>query len=144
MRDDIAKRVILEEGKKEQGIKNIELLATVFRVLLEERRMDCFDEYFDKSVRIEQNFREPMGYEDVRLFGEKEILAYEKVQFLPFLLAIACGNTVTVCFDRRSYKDGELAEMSKFTSIFEFAPNNKIRRITETSVQMLVAPKSSS
>ena len=127
-----AKKVVIETKNEKRSSKNIQLVIDIYRILLQDRQMERFSEYFSSNLQIYKDF-EKWDYATTERYGKHMLEKYDRVSFLPFEIVIACDEYVTARYIGRLENHGKVEKEIQFTSVYHISPEGKIDRIDETS-----------
>jgi len=123
---------VLDKGNPDLSRGNINVTASAFYVLIEQKDLSLFSTLMSPDLRIYKN-NEVWDYHETLSYLKQLNSKYEKVSFLPFEMILSNGSFVTVKFTEKMYLEDGTVQAEKFISIFQIE-NSKILNIWELAV----------
>ncbi len=130
--NNIAEVEVLDEANPELSRNNINITATAFYTLIEQKNLSLFSVLMSPDLRIYKN-NEVWDYNLTFNYLEDLNSKYERVKFLPFEMILVSGDYVTVKFTEKMYSKDGVVKAEKFISIFQIV-DSKIQNIWELAV----------
>ncbi len=129
---NISQVEILDEANCDLSRNNINITASAFYTLIEQKNLSMFSLIMSPDLSIFKN-NEVWDYETTYSYLQDLISKYEKVRFLPLEMVISNGEFVTVKFTERMYLSDGTSRAEKFISIFQIK-HSQILNIWELAV----------
>ena len=130
--NNISQVEVLDEANSDLSRNNINITASAFYTLIEQKNLSMFSVLMSPDLRIYKN-NEVWDYDTALSYLHDLISKYEKVKFLPLEIVISNGEFVTIKFTERMYHQDGTIEAEKFISIFQIK-DSQILNIWELAV----------